>query len=207
MSYNPYDYMLEIRNNRILFQYLETAAVYFSDDTGWSIQGDSDLGKTEIYQLAGGEVIRITLPIPVPQFVTIDILHKIVDGLNTSIEGVCTVAEEDNALFIEYHLHVIVDGDLDAPLLKFVAERNDINKGFNSLEEDYLKMKDQMSTMMEGLGQAMSGLMSKEPPQNPGDVNVTTDDTPNMDSLWSDMENIDKRLDDEDGDDDAPQSA
>jgi len=197
MSYNPYDYMLEVRNNRILFQYLETAAVYFSDDTGWSIQGDSDLGKTEIYQLAGGEVIRITLPIPVPQFVTIDILHKIVDGLNTSIEGVCTVAEEDNALFIEYHLHVIVDGDLDVPLLKFIAERNDINKGFNSLEDDYLKMKDQMSTMMEGL-------MSKQPPQNPGDVNVTTGDTPNMDSLWSDMENIDKRLED---DDDTPQSA
>jgi len=196
MSYNPYEFMLEVRNNRILFQYLETAAVYFTDDNGWSIQGDSDLGKTEIYQLTGGEVIRITLPIPVPHFITIDILHKIVDGLNTSIEGVCTVAEEE-ALFIEYHLHVTRFGELDTPLLKFLTERNDINKGFSSLEEDYLRMKDQVSSTMEELGRAMNGLTSNQPTENPGNINVTTDDISNMDSLWSDMENIDKKSEDE----------
>ena len=141
-----------------------------------------------------------------PEFITVDVLHKIVDGLNTSIEGICTVAEENNALFLEYHVHInpFDPESLDAALLKFLGERADIRKGFQSLTEEYNQMKERANDMMEGLGQAMAGLGGRVPPENPGDVNITTDDTPNMDSLWNEMENIDKMPDDEDDDDTLP---
>jgi len=200
-EFNPYEYMLEIRNNRVLFQYLENASVNFSDNEGWSIQGISDEGITEIYEVAGA-LVRLTLPISVPEFITVDVLHRIVDGLNTSIEGICTVAEENDALFLEYHIHInpFNPGSLDAALLKFVGERSDIRKGFQSLAEEYNQMKEKVNDMMEGLGQAMSGI-GANPSTAPGDVNVTTDTAPNMDGLWNEMENIDRQLDDEDEDD------
>ena len=194
--FNPYKYMLEIRNNRILFQYLDNAAVHFSDTTGWTIHGYSDEGETEIYEIAGG-LIRFTLPIKVPDFITKDILHKILDGLNTSMEGITTIAEEGGELFIEYHLHAIVDLDnkvLDKALMKFLEERKEIKQGFSSLKEDYEKMKDAF---------ILNTIQNKAaPPPNPSGPPNTTEDMDSMDSLWNEMENIDKQLYDEDEDED-----
>lgn len=192
---NPYQYMLDIRNNRILFQYLTNAAVHFSDTTGWTIQGYSDHGKTEIYELEGG-IIRMTLPIPVPEFMTKDILYKVLAGLNASIEGITTAAEEDGELFIEYHLHInndCYDSDKDKALIKFVQEREEINQGFASLEKDYKEMQKAIKSTMEGLGATMSA----PPPKSPRDQEITTED---LSSLWQDMDDIDKMDDNSDED-------
>lgn len=191
--FNPYKYMLEIRNNRILFQYLASSAVHFSDVTGWSIQGYSDHGRAEIYELSGG-VVRFTLPIEVPEFITVEVLNKILDGLNGSIEGVLTVYEDEYDLFIEYHLHTLFGNEesLDKALLKFIEEREEIKKGFKSLEEDYKKMKGAIMSTMESMGNIMN--------DSSGGGNSSIGEPPidSMDSLWNDMDNIDKQSDDED---------
>lgn len=185
--------MLEIRENKILFQYLENVSIYFSDDAGWSIQGESILGRTEIYLLSN-EIIRITLPIMVPKFINLEILHKIVDNLNTSLEGVCTVSEEEGNLFIEYHIHTInTKESLDKGLLKFAIEKADILKGFSFLQKDFNNMKNQIKN------HAMSILNNKE--QDIVGSTDTNSQEVNMSNLWNEMDNIDKKQDEDEDED------
>lgn len=196
MQYNPYEYMLHIRNNRVLFQYLEVSAVNFDEEHGWTITGQTKEGKTEIYEISSG-VLRFTLPISVPSFVNMDMIHKILEGLQGTVEGLITAAEDEDGIFIEYHLHSTTDDEsLDKALLKFVQERAEINKGFDSLAEEYKRMERAMGSISEGI----AAMMNK--PQAP---NSSTDKIPSneddLSSLWNDMKDIDTKDDDEGLDD------
>lgn len=198
MQYNPYDYMLQLRNNRVLFQYLEVSAVNYTDELGWSITGHTKEGTTEIYETSSG-VLRFTLPIPIPQFIKLETLQKIIEGLQPNIEGIVTAAEEEGILFIEYHLHSTTDNDsLDKGLLKFLQERSEINKGFLELEQEYLRMEKAMNSMSEGLSSMMNPRKptSGRSQSQPGE--------PDLSSLWSEMEEIDSRKDEDDDNDIYP---
>ena len=191
MTFNPYDYMLSIKNNAILHPYLETSSVSHSTTTGWNIQGISKLGLTEIYQLSTG-VIRITLPIRVPSFVNAEFIHNIVDKLNTTIEGVCGTAVEDGELFIEYYIHTILHDDegLDKGLITFLQEKKDIETGFDAIKQEINKVQDAMS-MMDEVKNALNNVGKRDS----SNVSVTTNDTQNMNSVWSTMEEVEKSFD------------
>jgi hypothetical protein len=184
--------MLEIRNNRVLFQYLEVCSVNYSDEHGWSITGHTKEGRTEIYETAGG-VLRFTLPIPVPQFVTISILQRILEGLQGNIEGLLTAAEEDGAIFIEYHLHS-TNESLDKGLLKFVEERAEINKGFQELQQEYLKIQRTMGSISQSIASSLN--KSKSDPLNNNSKEGLQLNEPDLSGLWKDMESIDSKNDD-----------
>lgn len=178
--YNPYDFMLKLRDNKVLFQYLENAAVAFDDEKGWVINGESFLGHTEIY-VTDGDCLRLVLPILVPTFMQMDVLQRILLSLQKTTEGVLSICSDDEEMYLEYYIHVPIENNvssLDKALLKFLKERADINQGFNELEKEFEKMKAFMATMQDSKDMMKDGIVN---PNNPKES-----------SLWDDMENIDK---------------
>lgn len=186
LKYNPYDYMLFLRENRILFQYLEYCSVQYNDTKGWVIQGESKEGILEIYELSNN-LIRFSIPIKVPKFINLAILSEIILGLQPTIEGLVTIDMDENSseLYLVYSLHVNPENSksLDTCLIKFKQEEKEILEGFFTLEQDFNKMTNQ--------------LKSKQ--SIPGVPNFTgrAPDEENLDSLWDEMDLIDKSFDEE----------
>lgn len=188
LRYNPYDYMLTLRTNRILFQYLEYCSVHFSDTKGWIIQGESKEGLLEVYELVNN-LIRISIPIKAPNFINVPILSEILLGLQPTIEGLITIdkLEESNELYLIYSIHFDYNEEqsLDQCLIKFKQEEKQILEGFDSLKKDFEKMTSQLAFKNQSL--------------KDGDPNFTgrAPDEDNLDSLWEEMNIIDKSFDEE----------
>lgn len=191
LEYNPYDYMLILRTNRILFQYLEYCSVHFSDNKGWIIQGESKEGLLEVYELVNS-LIRVSIPIKVPNFINVAILSEILLGLQPTIEGLITIdkLDESEDLYLIYSIHFDSkeEQSLDQCLIKFKQEEKQILEGFDLLKKDFEKMTLQLASKNQSLKQGV-----------PGVPNFTgrAPDEDNLDSLWDEIDIIDKSFDEE----------
>ena len=179
-NYNPYDYMLTLRDNKILFKYLEYCSVEFSDSKGWIIQGESKEGFLELYKLTN-DLLRLSIPIPVPPFINTSILSDIILGLQGSIEGLVSIDKIDstNELYLMYSIHFNAEESqsLDKSLILFKQEEKQIIEGFDFLERDFKKLTMSLNNK------------SSTPNNNPSEENLK--------QLWDDMDNIDKSFGEE----------
>jgi len=178
---NPYDLMLELRQNRILFQYMEHNSVC-CDDKGWVINGESEEGQLFIYNTTSN-LLRFVMPIPVPKEIPPEALGKIVAGIQERIEGLLVINYE--TVSIEYFIHATpYDAEgLDASLIKFCQERGDIKKGLNSVAESVKQIMKSMN-----LEQVLKG-----PYPSSGSSNKAS--APNS-SLWDTMSDLEKNAED-----------
>jgi hypothetical protein len=185
---NPYDLMLKLRDNKLLFRYLEVASVTLDSNKGWVINGQSEEGMTEIY-ITKGDCFRIVLPIYVPEFISFEVLQKLILSIQENINGIITIDMEYECL--NYFVHVPVDKiigeELTQALEEFFEERNEIKSGFNQLQQEYNKMRNAISQVMEKNNSEVAG----------GQVNPNSNN-----SIWNDMENIDKSFEDDEDEDD-----
>jgi len=179
--------MLELRQNRILFQYMEEVSVNYDDDTGWTIQGNSTEGGMFIYETTAG-LARFVMPIPVPKEISIDPLLKIVSSAQAKVEGLLGVNLESETLVIEYYIHANLEDEkgLDAALIKFTQERKEIK---NALEILVLNIRE-MVKGMNGMMAMMNGDMTSNNRNAPSHMSSESED------VWSTMADIEKNLDD-----------
>jgi len=142
-NFNPYEYMLSIRNNKILFQYLEFCNVKFLEDKGWLIEGETSYGFSQIYPLSN-HLIRIVLPIEVPLFISPDFLINIIMSVQPGLEGILSLSSlNPDDLYLEYSMHVVSECNtsLTSALMKFLQEKQAIIKIFNTVTEDFSKVE------------------------------------------------------------------
>lgn len=192
--FNPYEFMLQLRNNKVLFQYLENAAVIFDSDKEWVINGESIFGHTEVYRTKG-ECLRIVLPIAVPSFMQPDVLQHIVNSLQGNLNGIISPVIDEEKMYIEYYIHVPLvnfKAALDRILIEFLKDRADITKGFEDLEKEFNKMKSFMETMKDSKEMTDDSSFGKS--------------SEGGSSFWDDVEDIDKKNIDDDSDADEPES-
>lgn len=188
---NPYQLMIELRNNRILFQYLEEVSISFKEDEqDWTIKGKSSEGTAYI-QNTSSDVLRVILPIPVPKEIPTEAVYKIVMSTQSKFEGILGVVDEGDDTFIEYYIHGLLDEGLDAALIKFTQERRELKKGFATLLED---IKDMMAGMQAMMGGMMGGRVPASAPKSP-DYGVPPKSE--SEDIWSTMADIEKNISDE----------
>jgi hypothetical protein len=192
---NPYEYMLSLRENKILFPYLEQCFVHFTDQEGWTIVGESIFGRCKIYMLSN-DLIRIVLPIDLPKNYPVHNLAFLLLGIQSYSEGLITLEDNEGNLlkpnmYLGYNLHCVVaskeeDTLLDKALITFAVEKKQIQQSFEL-----------MASKMEKVG--------ADPIENNDnlDSNEELELNGNMDSLWEVMKEIDSLIDeDEDEDED-----
>jgi hypothetical protein len=178
MTYRtPYDHMMALKNNKVLFSYMETdcSIKVFEDPNDWVIVGKSKEGELNIMPLVNN-LFRISIPIEAPLFVQPPMLGDILIGLQPTIEGLITITRSKGLTYFNYNF----DFDpynietLDSGLTLFLRERLEIKEGFDYLIEDFNRL------------QSM---------QAPADQKVQGED---LNSLWNVMGEIDDMLDSED---------
>lgn len=177
---NPYELMLALRNNKILFQYLEYSAVIFDDKKGWTIHGESQEGELYIYPTTAN-VLRIVFPIPVPPEIPPEAMAKIVISAQERIEGILGVTKQS----LEYYTHVSLDDEegMDAALIRFCHERKDIKDGLKEISASIKEMMEGMNSMMSMMKTGGAAPKGEEVPQT------------NSEDIWSTMADIEKNLD------------
>lgn len=188
---DPYQLMIELRNNRILFQYLEEVSVCYKEELDWTIKGESSEGTTYIYNTSA-EVLRIVIPIRVPSEIPAEAVYKIVSSTQSKFEGILGVVSEGGETFIEYYIHGLLDQGLDAALIKFTQERRELNKGFEGLLQDIKEMMAGMQAMMGG----MMGMTGKVPSNQPNGLSAPRP-TAEAEDIWSTMADIEKNIDED----------
>lgn len=192
---DPYQLMLELRNNRILFQYMEEVSVSYDEDKGWTIHGESTEGDLFIYLTTSG-VARFVMPIPVPLEITVDPLLKIISSAQAKLEGLLGVNLESDTLVIEYYIHASLEDEeaLDAALIKFTQERKEIKHALKELAANIRQMIKSMGGM-----EAMMSMMGQGRISNPSNAgfNDVPPPPPKSEDIWSTMADIEKNIDDE----------
>lgn len=174
----PYELLIELRENKILYEYLSDAAVRLDVNDDWFILGNCDKGTTKIVELST-KVLRITLPIPMKVFIPPAALHKLLESFAESVEGLLEVELEETPVLM-YQLHTTFEG-LNDGLLNFVRDRKLINRDVQQLSKTLSEMMQQMNVKMENVPDSSSA--TEESGEN----------------LWSVLEEIDQRPDEEDG--------
>ena len=180
----PYELMVELRNKKVLYEYLCDSAVRLDEDDEWIILGNCDKGPSKVKELSTG-ILRIVLPIRLKAFLPPSALEKFINSIHSSVEGLLEVEYEEDAAYIFYHIHTTMEG-LDEGLLTFVRDRKILNQGVVEISRS---ISDLMSKM--GGGRVPSG-----PPESSGG-----------ESLWNTLEELDKdpwEPEDEDEGNDPP---
>lgn len=178
-EFNLFDYMLKLRDNKILFYYLKTCAVNLDDDKGYIITGESKEGHFECYQLSNG-IVRITLPIQLPFFFDNRLTSEVLVDLQPTLEGIITVSNNHNgSLYFEYSIHVDVNDDstLDKALLTFIVEKEEIEQGLVVMTKDFAAMGKKIEANKQA-GQII-------------------EDGENLNSLWDTIKEIEDSVEDE----------
>jgi len=182
---DPYQLMLSLRENKILFQYMENSSVHYDEDKGYLVKGVSDEGTMYAYEISSG-VQRLILPIAVPPEIPTEALLKIITTAQSSLEGILGVVNEGEGTFIEYYIHAIPQSEgFDSALIKFTQERREIKKGFKGIVASIKEMMANMQDMMDG--RMPDGRVSSEGPL----------EEPTTEDIWSTMADIEKNIDDE----------
>ena len=184
---DPYQYMLLLRENKILYSYLERAGVTYNEERGWAIYGESSLGSTDIFYLNSG-VIRMILPIQIPS-IPPEVLTKLLMSMQNDIEGILNLAIDSNtnSPYLEYFIH-IMPGDaegLDRSLLLFLTEKKQIEVGFATIIDQFKNMK--------GFAEGVSQMMNN---RHEGEIKNSND------SIWNVVDAIDKKEDEDEDEDD-----
>lgn len=182
MNINPYDYMLELKNNKILFSYMTECFItkcLDDDDINspeWTIGSKSSEGEMTIYPLIN-DLFRLSLPIPCPHFLSPPMTADILIGLQPTIQGLITFNYEKSLMSFDYNLTYdpLNKQSLDKALLLFLRERGEIKNGFKYLIEDFNKHNKSINN-----------------PNNLPNSSVEQ----NLSSLWDVMEDIDNLEDD-----------
>jgi hypothetical protein len=175
---NPYDYMLSLRDNKILFSYMTECSVKnFQDDDDWLISGKSSEGELLVAPLIN-DFFRLSIPILAPAFISPTMIGDILLGLQPTIEGLMSFVYKEGKIYFNYNICFDPNNrqSLDKSLLLFLREREEIKDGFKYLIQDYNRIQNMA-------------------PQN-------SDNSPDEDlnSLWDVMNGIDN-LDDENSED------
>jgi hypothetical protein len=151
ININPYDYMLKLRNNKVLFSYMTECFVRGFQDDGitdleWMITGKSDEGELCISPVVNN-LFRISLPILAPSFLSVPMIADILLGLQPTIEGLITFSHKKGLVYFEYNFHINPNDDLslDTALLLFLKERSEIKEGFKFLIQDFNNLQRKQS--------------------------------------------------------------
>lgn len=178
MNINPYDYMLELRNNKILFSYMAECFVMGFQDDGiteieWSINSKSSEGEMIVSPLVNN-LFRLSLPIPCPNFMSVPMIGDILLGLQPTIEGLITISYKKSLIYFDYNITFdpFNKESLDKALLLFLKERGEIKEGFTFLTQDFNKLQN----------------LNPSTPEKSNEENLS--------SLWDVMEDIDNIEDD-----------
>ena len=193
---DPYALMLELKENKILYRYLETSSVTTNPEIDWEIVGTTDSGITKIYSTSGS-VLRFVMPIALPDL-PFGPLQKIINSIMNNIEGLVALEEDNGEFYIEYYFHVPMNDKraLDAALLTFVDEKRKIDEGFKDIVEDIAKTAEAMKAnpIMEMLNNMGAQVVSPPPGADPltGQRKPSGEPDTSSSSLWSTMEDIEK---------------
>lgn len=154
MSFNPYDYMLWLRNNKLMFQYMDICNVTLTNDHGWTIEGESAFGYMNCY-MTTGNLIRIIMPIKLPGFLPLEYCNKLIVELQDELEGVVALNYNpdvsnystdvvDSPYYIEYYFSVLAYDEemFNACLIKFFQERTKVYEIFKELKTQFNIMKE-----------------------------------------------------------------
>lgn len=179
--------MLSLRDNKILFSYMNECSVMgFQDDSiielDWVISCKSSEGELLISPLVN-DLFRLSIPILAPAFISPPMIGDILLGLQPTIEGLISFSYKEGKLYFDYNIcfDPYNKQSLDKSLLLFLKEKAEIKEGFNYLIQDYNRL------------QKLSHQNSNEPSEE------------SLNSLWDVMKDIDN-IDDIDDIDDTEES-
>lgn len=181
---DPYKLLLELRDNKILFSYMDTVAVYVEDDQ-WFIIGDSDEGELKI-NLTGSNVLRLGIPVSVPSELPPAVLEDVLTKMEPEFDGLLK-AELDvtfKEYIIYYYIHVglsDLDEDLSTALIRFKQDKRNIDKALNSVLKTLNKVKFDLSQSL-----------TKEP------------NSSSSNNIWDDMNKLDKEFPSDQDEDSDP---
>lgn len=148
---NPYQLLLLIRENRLLFKYFEVGSVVIKEDESWNILGVGEVGESSLRELSSG-VLQFKLPISLPETLPISALVNMISILNEDdLEGMCSIEQAGPEPFLFYFLHVTVD-NLDEGLQTFYKEKLVIDKNINSIMNMLSKMTSSLMPPKSSMG-------------------------------------------------------
>ena len=180
---NPYDLLLKLRDNRILFSYMETSAVYIEDDT-WTITGDSAEGELRI-TLTESNTLRFAIPVSFPSTVPVNVLESLLSKLEQDFDGILK-GELDPTfgdLVLYYYIHIglsDLDTYLDPSLIRFKQDKRAMQSNFAELSLTMKKFSDAFYKPNSKFNKN-----SSEPKSN-------------KDNIWDRISELDKKLSEED---------
>lgn len=173
---NPYELLLELRENKILFSYMETSAVYV-EDNDWSIIGDGASGELRI-NITCSNTLRLGIPLAIPTGLPLNILDSALSKLEFGLDGLLK-GETDSTfggLTLYYYIHVGMHQykeDLNKALLRFLQDKRLIDKTLSDISKTINSFK-------------------KSAPANLNS-NTSPDST-----IWDDIDKLDKNFTQED---------
>ena len=182
---NPYELLVELRENKVLYQFFETGAVILKDNGDWMLSGESDTGEARVHELATG-VLRISLPLYVDKELPLPALEKIILSMQENMEGILMVEFVEGFPQGSYVIHTTLEG-LDEGLRKFVEESRD----FKSTIKNVLKTVEEMkASMADEIKDKLMGSM-KQGGVSPKHLGPKRDLEENT-SVWNAVGEVDK---------------
>ena len=167
---NPYELLLDLKNNRILFSYMETSAIYL-EGTDWVIIGDSGVGELRI-SVTASNTLRVAIPIMFPKNIPLAVLESILTKIEPELDGLLK-GEEDTTfggVSLFYYIHVgfsNYDKDLDTALIRFLQDKRTLETSLRDISKTINKL-------------AMP-------------VKNNSNSAKSLNNIWDDINNIDKK--------------
>lgn len=175
---DPYNLLLELRENKILYSYMNTVAVYVDEDDSWIIIGDSNDGELRINQ-TNTDVLRVALPIeipsPLPDAVVNEILVKLQEDLDALLKIEVDIQFGHSVLYYYIHITLPNKRGLDKALIQFAQDRRSIKNVFSDLIRSVASLK---NSMMDNLKSSQSS-------------------TPQGSKLWDEIQELDNKFNDD----------
>jgi hypothetical protein len=182
--HNPYEILLSLRENKILYKYLQVSAIIQKPlDHDWVINGTSIYGDTFV-SLLSTNVLRISIPIPIKYLIPEEVMDTILDDVEEMIEGVIQLDATGSRPVIYYLIHTTMEG---------------LEKGLITFMEESYKLEELFVRTWQALSRQLNNQDSRKPSpplQNPEGGNDGSN------SIWNIVKDIDTREDDYDDDDD-----
>lgn len=176
MNYNNlYELLLILRENKVLFNYLDQASIEIDEGKDFRIIAKGREGYTYI-NLLSNSILRISLPLLIIKETSSDLVWTLIENHKTDIEGLIHIScDEEGRECLYYYLHtdMYTTSNLNKALHKFVTERNIVVNTINKLVES---IKTSMNKNLEG--------------------NVQTESAPSSESknsTWGSLKEIDMR--------------
>lgn len=181
---SPYELLIELRENKILYQYFATGAVIIKEDNSWVITGESDQGEARVIQLSSG-VLRITLPLYVDPKLPLEALEKVILGMQETMEGILMMEFTDDSVQGIYGIHTTLEG-LDLGLRKFIEESREFKATVKNIIKNITAIKENMAKSFKDQMEA-AGLKSDGVPPKMKDLEENT-------SVWNAIKEIDSSV-------------